>query len=119
MDPHQINIEVFYASEKQQFAFHLQLLSPCTIEQAIIESDILNQCPEINLTDNKVGIFSKVKPLSTLVNDGDRIEIYRPLLIDPKAERIKKVIKTKKISRTMKRQLYKATLSTDTDPNNS
>ena len=43
--------------------------------------------PEINLNENKVGIFSKQRELQDVVQAGDRIEIYRPLLIDPKAAR--------------------------------
>lgn len=83
-----INIEVVYANEIEQMIIALAVNQPCTIENAIQISEVLTLFPEIDLTKNKVGIFSKVVPLTQLLKDGDRVEIYRGLLIDPKAARI-------------------------------
>ncbi|MCH8163853.1 MAG: RnfH family protein, partial [Proteobacteria bacterium] len=58
-----------------------------TIQQAIVTSGILDQCTAIDLETNEVGIFSKIVALDTLVRAGDRIEIYRPLILDPKQAR--------------------------------
>jgi hypothetical protein len=55
-----------------------------TIQDAIARSGILKQFPEIDLEKNKVGIFSKLSKLDAALNDGDRIEIYRPIICDPK-----------------------------------
>lgn len=79
---------------------HQQTLLTCTVpegttvESAILQSHILDQFPEINLQHNKVGIFGKVVPLSHILHDQDRIEIYQPLLIDPKLSRKLKGAKT-------------------------
>lgn len=105
MAHNQINIDVVYATADKQYTHHLQVMHPCTIEDAIIQSGLLTQCREINLTINKVGIFSKSMPLATLVKEGDRVEIYRPLIIDPKQARIQKVVRKEKISRARKRRL--------------
>lgn len=78
-----IHIEVVYASKTKQHLIKLSVNEGSTIETAIEQSGILTLYPEINLAKHKVGIFSKVKALSDEIKEGDRIEIYRPLLIDP------------------------------------
>ncbi len=85
-----IKVEVAYATPQMQRIISLEVSKETTIENAIKHSGILEIFPEIDLTRQKVGIFSKIKKLSNLVNAGDRIEIYRPLLIDPKDARRKK-----------------------------
>ncbi|CAM4434946.1 MAG: hypothetical protein LEGION0398_MBIBDBAK_00533 [Legionellaceae bacterium] len=76
-------VEVVYVSTTKQFLFSVKLNNPCTVGQAIEKSGILQHCPEIDLLQNKVGIFSKIVVLNDTVNDKDRIEIYRPLMISP------------------------------------
>lgn len=83
-------IEVIYATLKQQKLIKLMVDESSTIQQCIEQSGVLQQFPEIDLEETKVGIFSQVKPLDFVVSEGDRIEIYRPLMADPKAERRKK-----------------------------
>ena len=85
-----INIEVAYATPSQQKIIPIEIATGSTIEQAIDRSGILSYFPEIDLTKQKVGIFSKLKKLTDIVVDGDRIEIYRPLTIDPKEARKKR-----------------------------
>lgn len=81
-------IEVAYAIDAtRQFLIGIEVEKGATIETAIIRSGILQSFPEIDLTKQKVGIFSKTHHLQDLVKAGDRIEIYRPLLIDPKEAR--------------------------------
>lgn len=61
--------------------------SGTTIKEAIEFSEALSLFPEIDLNRNKVGIFSKIKDTQTILNDGDRVEIYRELKVDPKEAR--------------------------------
>ncbi|MFI9651165.1 RnfH family protein [Guyparkeria halopsychrophila] len=58
-----------------------------TVEEAIRRSGILERFPEIDLSKQKVGVFAKVAPLSQVLREWDRVEIYRPLIADPKAAR--------------------------------
>ncbi len=83
-------IELIFATPEQQEIMQLEVPDGSSIETSIEISGIKDQYPEIDLSVMKVGIFSQVKPLTHVVNAGDRIEIYRPLLADPKAVRRKK-----------------------------
>jgi uncharacterized protein len=85
-----ILIEVAYALPQEQKIISLEVEEGCSIETAIDRSGILLLFPEIDLSKQKVGVFSKVKKISETVHEGDRIEIYRPLLIDPKEARRKR-----------------------------
>ena len=80
-------IEIAYASSDKQVVKSLSVPHNCNVEQAILASNILAEFPEINLTVNAIGIFSKKVTLTTPLQKGDRIEIYRPLTIDPKQAR--------------------------------
>ena len=82
-----VKIEVCYATNYSQNIIQLELPEGSNIKTAIIISGILNLFPEIDLTRNKIGIFSKIKKLTDILQSGDRVEIYRPLLIDPKEAR--------------------------------
>lgn len=82
--PGHIQIEVAYALPHKQTLLSLDVLEGTTVECAIQQSGVLAQYPEIQLATNKVGIFSKPVPLNTVLRDRDRIEIYRPLIADPK-----------------------------------
>lgn len=82
-----MNIEVVYANKNNQKIFYVEYSDNLTINIAIKKSGILVDFSEINLKKQSVGIYGKVLPLSYIVNPGDRIEIYRPLVIDPKNAR--------------------------------
>lgn len=82
-----INVEVAYATAAKQRIIKVKIEKGASIEKVIDCSGILEIFPEIDLTQQKVGIFSKSKKLTDLVQEGDRIEIYRPLIIDPKEAR--------------------------------
>ena len=86
-----INIEVAYATTAHTYLLSVAVPDGSTIAQGIDVSGILGECPEINFDQNKVGIFSKLKSLDDKLKEGDRIEIYRPLKIDPKEARRKRV----------------------------
>jgi putative ubiquitin-RnfH superfamily antitoxin RatB of RatAB toxin-antitoxin module len=79
-----LRVEVAYAKVDEQLIIPLEVPQGTNIQQAIEKSNILQIFPEIDLTQNKVGIFSKICTLTTLLREGDRIEIYRSLLADPK-----------------------------------
>ncbi len=80
-------IEVAYASPVRGWLIPLNVEAGTSIARAIMSSGILEQCPEIDLEINKVGIFGNIAELDTLLRVGDRVEIYRPLVLDPKAAR--------------------------------
>ncbi len=92
-----INIEVAYGRKDKQVLIPLSVEEGTTIEQAIEKSGVLQRFPEIDLTVNKVGIFNKVCKLQQTLQDGDRVEIYRPLLTDPKESRRQRASKDKAI----------------------
>jgi len=78
-DPSKLTVEVVYVTDEQQQINEVQLSRGATIEDSIIYSGILDKCADIDLEQNKIGIYGVIKPLSELVKDGDRIEIYRPI----------------------------------------
>ncbi|HLB56754.1 MAG TPA: RnfH family protein [Coxiellaceae bacterium] len=82
-----ISIIVACATPEKQAEIKLSVTENCTVAFAIQQSKICEQFPEIILSNNLVGIFGKRVMLEYIVQDGDRIEIYRPLLIDPKEAR--------------------------------
>ncbi len=82
-----IHIEIAYAKPEEQLMIPLSVIEGTTLKQAIELSGILAHFPEIDLSKNKVGIFSKVCGLDTVLRERDRVEIYRTLLADPKEVR--------------------------------
>lgn len=84
-----IQIEVAYATPQLQKILSLEVAEGTTMDQAIRLSGIADWFDEINLDDYKAGIWSKAekKPTERVLQSGDRIELYRPLLIDPKEAR--------------------------------
>lgn len=88
-----ITVEVAYASPDLQRIFALEVEAGMTVEAVIAVSGVMTVFPEIDLSTQKVGIFSKECKLTDVVKAGDRIEIYRPLTIDPKDARRKRAIK--------------------------
>lgn len=83
-----LTVRVFYAASPTDMREVSVQVSPgCTIEAAILASGLLTHYPEIDLARQGVGVFSQRKKLTDVVNENDRIEIYRPLQIDPKDAR--------------------------------
>ena len=82
-----IEIEVVYGLPNRQVLLSLPVPAGSTIEECIKLSGITTHFPQINISEAKVGIFSRPEKLSTLVKAGERIEIYRPLIADPKEMR--------------------------------
>ena len=82
-----ISIEVVYPLPQKQEIFTLKLPEGATVRQAIEASGIMQKYPEIDLAKNKLGIFAKLAKPDTALRDHDRVEIYRPLIADPKEVR--------------------------------
>lgn len=85
-----INIEVVYALPDEQVLLRTQVPADSSVADAIHASGILLRYPQIDLTTNKLGIFGKLTQPDTVLRDRDRIEIYRPLIADPKEVRRKR-----------------------------
>ena len=79
-----IAVEVVFALPEQQTLLAFEVDEGANVEEVINQSGILQQYPDIDLTINKVGLFSKLIKLDHQLRDKDRIEIYRPLIADPK-----------------------------------
>jgi uncharacterized protein len=90
-----IKIEVAFAKDKEQALLTLEGEPGLTVQQAIERSGILRQFPEIDLSAYKVGVFGKVAKLDQPLEPGDRVEIYRPLIADPKEARKKRAAEGK------------------------
>ncbi len=82
-----IHVEVAYALPQKQVILALEVAADATLEQVIQASGILAQFPGIDLRRNRVGVFGKLGKLTDTLHPGDRVEIYRPLIADPKVVR--------------------------------
>jgi putative ubiquitin-RnfH superfamily antitoxin RatB of RatAB toxin-antitoxin module len=85
-----INIEVVYALPDEQILLRQSVPTGTTVAEAVLASGMLDKHPEIDLATNKLGIFGKLTKADAVVRDKDRIEIYRPLIADPKEVRRKR-----------------------------
>ena len=90
-----IRIEVVYAMPTRQAVVKLRLPAQSTVLAAIEASGLLQKYPEIDLEKNKLGVFAKLTRVDTLLRDQDRVEIYRPLIADPKEVRKKRAAEGK------------------------
>lgn len=82
-----INIEVLYALPHEQVLLKVQAPQGATADEAIRLSGVLEKHPEIDLAKHKLGIYGKLSKLDMILRDKDRVEIYRPLIADPKEVR--------------------------------
>ncbi|WP_289030958.1 RnfH family protein [uncultured Paraglaciecola sp.] len=102
MQDNSITLEVAYGTPKKQALLEFEVAQGVTVEQAILSSGILSQFPEIELSTSKVGIWNRACKTSDVPKDGDRIEIYRPLIADPKEVRRRRAEKAKEEGRANK-----------------
>lgn len=82
-----ITIEVVYPLPHEQILFQLEVKAGMTIRDGIEASGVLVHYPELDVDTMKVGLFGKMAPMKTVLRAKDRIEIYRPLIADPKEVR--------------------------------
>ncbi len=94
-----IEVEVAYALPERQTLLRLKVPIGTTAEQAVRRSGVLEHYPELDLSASKLGIFAKVVPPQRELREGDRVEIYRPLIADPKAVRQKRAEEGKKLKK--------------------
>jgi len=82
-----INVEVAYALPEKQVILPVNVDAGTTIGGAIVQSGLMLEFPDLDIEHAEVGIFGKVMPMTTELSEGDRVEIYRPLIADPKEVR--------------------------------
>lgn len=82
-----LHAQVCYALPEVALLVAISVPAGATLRQAVQASGLLQRYPAIDLDQQKVGVFGKVRPADTLLRDGDRVEIYRPLQADPKETR--------------------------------
>ncbi len=82
-----ITVQIAYAAEQHIHIKTVHIGEHDSVGNAISRSGILQCCPEIDLEKNRVGIFGRICSLDSIPTAGDRIEIYRPLALDPKEQR--------------------------------
>jgi putative ubiquitin-RnfH superfamily antitoxin RatB of RatAB toxin-antitoxin module len=80
-------VEVAYALSNKQGLISIEVDNGTTLKEAVLASGILESFEEIDLSKDRVGIFSKFATLETVLREKDRVEIYRPLIADPKKVR--------------------------------
>ena len=88
-----IRIEIVYALPGEQRVFALSVPRGTTAREAIGFSGVAARYPELASEDLRLGIYGRVAPAETVLKDGDRVEIYRPLVADPKQARRARVLK--------------------------
>lgn len=91
-----LSVEVAYARPEAQVIIPLEVDKGTTVQQAIELSGVLEQFPEIDLEKNKLGVFGKITKGDTELREKDRVEIYRPLIADPKESRRRRAAKKEK-----------------------
>ncbi|MFT4994219.1 MAG: putative ubiquitin-RnfH superfamily antitoxin RatB of RatAB toxin-antitoxin module [Paraglaciecola sp.] len=102
MTEQQISIEVAYAMPQKQALLEVVIEQGTTVEQAILASGMIKRFPQIDLSKDKVGIWNRTCKLSDCPKNGDRIEVYRPLIADPKEVRRRRAEKAKEEGRANK-----------------
>lgn len=99
MSAEQIPVEVAYALPDEQVILRLEVEAGTTARQAVEASGILERFPEIDLEQNKLGIFGKLAKPDTVLRAKDRVEIYRPLIADPKEVRRQRAAEGKRMKK--------------------
>lgn len=94
-----IHVEVAYAQPDTQVIIPVRVVQGSSIEQAIRQSGILATYPDIDLAQNKVGVFGKLAKLEQTLREKDRVEIYRKLIADPKEVRKQRAADGKKMKK--------------------
>ena len=97
-------VEVAYALPNKQSLISIEVESGSTLKEAIEASGILETFEQIDLTKDRVGIFAKFATLDTVLREKDRVEIYRPLVADPKKARKERAAEGKAMQSDKKNQ---------------
>lgn len=86
-EPALIDVTVAFALPDRQWLFDVRVRAGATVQEAIVASGMTRHLGDVIPSDMNVGVFSRSATLTTVLNDGDRVEIYRPLTRDPKDTR--------------------------------
>ncbi len=86
-EPKRLTVEVAYAEADRQELIRIEVRPGTTLREAVIQSGIGERFDGADLSEGNAGIFGRIRPLDTPLEDGDRVEIYRPLTRDPKEVR--------------------------------
>ncbi len=78
-----MKIQVIYINQNTEFFVNIDMPEGASVQQVIKRSGLLEQQPEFSLDKNEVGIFGELVSLETVLHEGDRVEVYRPLTMDP------------------------------------
>ena len=95
MGVNKVKVEVAYATPEEQKIIAVDILVGTSMYDAVVQSGITDIFPQINIDTDKMGIFGKAvkNPKDHEMREGDRVEIYRPLIIDPKQARLNRAAK--------------------------
>ena len=94
-----MRVEVAYARPDEQVILEVDGAVGMTVQQAVEASGILQHYPEIEIGKSKMGVFGKLAKLDAPLHPGDRVEIYRPLIADPKEQRKKRAAEGKALKK--------------------
>ncbi|BBN82097.1 UPF0125 protein [Pseudoalteromonas sp. A25] len=97
-----IKVEVVYAVPHKATCVQVDVAEGTSAEQVVMQSGILDKCPDIDATKLTLGIWNRTVKNHQVVKEGDRIEIYRPLIADPKDARRRRAEKAKEEGRANK-----------------
>lgn len=97
-----IKVEIVFALPDTATSLSIEVAEGTTAEQAVLQSGIAEKCPEIGLTNLALGVWNRTVKNHQVLKEGDRIEIYRPLIADPKAARRQRAEKAKEEGRANK-----------------
>jgi uncharacterized protein len=88
-------VQVVYALADEQVVLSLEVAQGTTVAEAVAESGLLERFPELRAARAKIGIYGKAVLSNTIVRNGDRVELYRPLIADPKAARARRAARVR------------------------
>ncbi|RZU47713.1 hypothetical protein EV700_0680 [Fluviicoccus keumensis] len=96
-DDRLIAVEVAYALPERQWVIALQVPEGATLYDAAVRSRIVEKVPGLDLDNASLGVFGKIEknPRERVLREGERVEIYRPLLVDPKDARRERAAKAR------------------------
>ncbi len=97
--PETINVEVVYGLVDEQALLSVDVAEGTDVKSVILASDIIEHFPDIDIDKIKVGIFGKLTKMNQVVRARDRVEIYRPLIADPKEVRKRRAAEGKKLKK--------------------
>ena len=91
--------EVIYALPEEQILFTAEFAEEATARDVILQSGILEEYNELDIESMDIGLFGKAIKMDQMIRDKDRIEIYRPLIADPKEVRKRKAAEGKRLKK--------------------